>query len=190
MQAAQDDFNKGIVMMPEMGEGYLNRGAAFIGQKRFSEALEDLNKGLALGVSRPEIGYYDRAIANEALGNVKAAYDDYNQALKMKADFGPAFDNRCWARAVVGILKPALADCNEAFRLMPGNLGTLSSRGFIFLKMTQFDAAVSDYDAALKLEPKLPFALYGRGLARLKNEDAAGESDIARWIATATTGER
>ncbi len=61
MQSAQDDFNKGIAMMPDLGEGYLNRGAAFIGQKQFSEALEDLNKGLALGVSRPEIGYYDRA---------------------------------------------------------------------------------------------------------------------------------
>jgi tetratricopeptide (TPR) repeat protein len=87
MQAAQDDFNKGIAMMPEMGEGYLNRGAAFIGQKRFSEALEDINKGLTLGVSRPEIGYYDRAIANEALGNVKAAYDDYRQALTIQPGF-------------------------------------------------------------------------------------------------------
>lgn len=87
MQAAQDDFNKGIEMMPLMGEGYLNRGAAFIAQKRFSEALEDLNKGLALGVSRPEIGYYDRAIANEALGNVKAAYDDYRQALTIEPRF-------------------------------------------------------------------------------------------------------
>lgn len=87
MQAAQNDFNKGISMMPEMGEGYLNRGAAFIGQKRFSEALEDINMGLKLGVSRPEIGYYDRAICNEALGNVKAAYDDYNQALTIEPRF-------------------------------------------------------------------------------------------------------
>jgi hypothetical protein len=38
---------------------------------------------------------------------------------------------------------------------------------------------VSDYDAALRAEPKLAFALYGRGLARLKNEDTAGESDIS-----------
>ncbi len=87
MQSAQDDFNKGIAMMPEMGEGYLNRGAAFIGQKRFAEALEDINTGLKLGVSRPEIGYYDRAIANEALGNVKAAYDDYRQALSIEPRF-------------------------------------------------------------------------------------------------------
>jgi len=63
--------------------------------------------------------------------------------------------------------------------LMPNNAATLDSRAFIFLKMTQFDAAVSDYDAALRVDPKLAFALYGRGLAKLKNEDPAGEADIA-----------
>jgi tetratricopeptide (TPR) repeat protein len=72
-----------------------------------------------------------------------------------------------------------LADCNEALRLMPGNVATLYSRAFIFLKMTQFDAAVSDYDAALRVEPQVAFALYGRGLARIRNEDASGESDVA-----------
>src|SRR5262249_50542139 len=79
-----------------------------------------------------------------------------------------------------GILKQALADCNQALRLMPNNAATLDSRGFIFLKMTHFDAAVSDYDAALRIDPKLAFALYGRGLARLKNEDPTGEADIPR----------
>src|SRR5262249_21419404 len=46
-------------------------------------------------------------------------------------------------------------------------------------KMTHFDAAVSDYDAALRIDPKLAFALYGRGLARLNNGDPSGEADIA-----------
>src|SRR5215469_1110875 len=103
--------------------------------------------------------------------------------MKPKADFAAAFDNRCWARAVVGILKQALADCNQALRLMPNNAATLDSRGFVFLKMTNFDAAVSDYDAALRINPKLAFALYGRGLARLKNEDPSGEADIAEEYA-------
>jgi len=48
----------------------------------------------------------------------------------------------------------------------------------VFLKMTQFDAAVSDYEAALRIDPKLAFALYGRGLARLRNDDSTGEADI------------
>ena len=66
-----------------------------------------------------------------------------------------------------------------SLKLAPDSAATLDSRGFVFLKMTQFDAAVSDYDAALQMDSKLAFALYGRGLAKLKNEDATGESDIA-----------
>ena len=84
---AVDDFNRGIAILPGLGEGYLNRGATFIAQHRFVEALADINKGLELGVSKPFIGYYDRAIANEALGNYKAAYDDYNQSLTLEPGF-------------------------------------------------------------------------------------------------------
>src|SRR3569833_2505045 len=58
MQAAQDDFNKSIDMMPDMGEGYLIRGAAFIGLMRYTKTHTNNNKNLKLGVSRPEIGYY------------------------------------------------------------------------------------------------------------------------------------
>ena len=85
--AANDDFSTGIRLLPDMGEGYLNRGAAYIAQKRFSEALADIEKGMSLGVSKPYIGYYDRGIANEALGNLRAAYDDYRQAVALEPEF-------------------------------------------------------------------------------------------------------
>ena len=46
--------------------------------------------------------------------------------------------------------------------------------------MGQFDAAIDDYSSALKLDPKLASALYGRGLAKLKKGDTAGsDADIA-----------
>jgi tetratricopeptide (TPR) repeat protein len=64
-------------------------------------------------------------------------------------------------------------------RLAPNSAATRDSRGFIFLKMTMYDAAVSDYDVALALNPKLASALYGRGLAKLRNEDGTGEADLA-----------
>jgi tetratricopeptide (TPR) repeat protein len=44
----------------------------------------------------------------------------------------------------------------------------------IYLKMGQFDSAINDYSSALRIEPKLASALYGRGLARIKKGDAAG----------------
>ena len=45
------------------------------------------------------------ATRTSARASTTSAIDDYNQAIKLKPDFAAAFDNRCWARAVVGILQ-------------------------------------------------------------------------------------
>jgi tetratricopeptide (TPR) repeat protein len=75
----------------------------------------------------------------------------------------------------------ALADCNESLRMDPNNnVGALNARGFVHLRLGRIDEAIADYDAAIKLYPKFPPALYGRGLARLKKGDRAGsDADIA-----------
>jgi tetratricopeptide (TPR) repeat protein len=90
--AAQDDFNAGLAINASLGEGYVDRGATLIAQKKFAEAILDINKGLSLGAKEPHIAYYDRAVAEEGLGNLKAAYDDYRQALIVQPDFTRASD--------------------------------------------------------------------------------------------------
>jgi hypothetical protein len=46
--------------------------------------------------------------------------------------------------------------------------------------MGQADEAIGDFSSALRFDPKLASALYGRGLARLKNGDkAGGDADIS-----------
>jgi tetratricopeptide (TPR) repeat protein len=171
------DYAQAIKLNGKFAAAFNNRGVAYDKKGDYDRAIADFDQAIKLKATTET--YFNRGNAYLSKSQYASAIDDYNQALKLKGDFAAALDNRCWARAVVGILKPALADCNEALRLSPGNAATLDSRAFIFLKMTQYDAAVSDYDAALHVDPKLAFALYGRGLARLKNEDPAGEQDIA-----------
>jgi tetratricopeptide (TPR) repeat protein len=171
------DYAQAIRLNAKFAAAYNNRGVAYDHKGDYDRAIADYDQAIKLKPSA-EI-HFNRGNAYLGKTQYASAIDDFNQAIKLKADFAAAFDNRCWARAVVGILKQALADCNEALRLMPGNASTHDSRGFIFLKMTNFDAAVSDYDASLRVDPRLAFALYGRGLARLRNEDPAGEADIA-----------
>jgi tetratricopeptide (TPR) repeat protein len=77
-------------------------------------------------------------------------------------------------------LQEALPDCNEALKLKPNYIHALDSRGFVQLRMGQYEAAIADYDAALKLEPNKVASLYGRGMARRRKGDyAAGNADIA-----------
>ncbi len=39
---------------------------------------------------RLEIAYYNRGLANESLGNIEAAYHDFQDALKIAPDFAAA----------------------------------------------------------------------------------------------------
>ncbi|HWD28966.1 MAG TPA: hypothetical protein VG387_17465 [Rhizomicrobium sp.] len=89
---AANDFVDGLKINDKLGEGYVDLGATQISHKRFAEAIANINKGLTLGTKQPQVAYYDRAMADEALGNLQGAYDDYRQALTIQPDFTPASD--------------------------------------------------------------------------------------------------
>ena len=93
----------------------------------------------------------------------------------------PALNNRCLTRAVMGTsLDAALADCQEVLNLSPNDPYTHDNIGLIYLKRKQYDKAIAEYDASLKVDPQRARALYGRGLARSrKGEGPAGIADMS-----------
>jgi len=139
---------------------------------------------IASGKEKPEglsLAYYFRGLAYWNNGESTLAIRDYDQAIRLKPDFAFAFNNRCFARAVVNQLQLALADCNESIRLNPKNGNAYDSRGLTYLKLGQADAAISDYNASLALRPNNAHSLFGRGAARIRKGDAAGgNADIAK----------
>jgi tetratricopeptide (TPR) repeat protein len=84
------DYNAGLDLDASLGEGYVDRGATYIVLRNYDQALVDINKGITLGAKRPEIAYYDRAIVDEALGDVRGAYMDYKKAVEIQPDFALA----------------------------------------------------------------------------------------------------
>ncbi len=82
-QGALDDAEAALKIHDGIGVAYLNRGAGLVGLGRYAEALPDLEKALALGVDRPQLAYFDRAIARENLGDLKGAYFDYKKAAEI-----------------------------------------------------------------------------------------------------------
>ncbi len=80
---ALDDYNGAIELQPKMGDAYLNRGILYLRTEKDANAIADLTKGLSLGSTKPEAGYYSRAVAYELTGDVKSAYLDYRKALEL-----------------------------------------------------------------------------------------------------------
>lgn len=87
MKGALADFNVAVRFEPKLGEIYVNRGAALIGEHKYADGLTDLNHGLALGVEEPAKAYYNRALAYEGLDDIKSAYFDYQKAVELSPDW-------------------------------------------------------------------------------------------------------
>ena len=67
-----------------------------------------------------------------------------------------AYNNRCWARALLGQFPQALSDCSESLRLRPGDVNTLDSRGFTYLKAGWLAEAVAELEAELQAAKEPP----------------------------------
>jgi hypothetical protein len=60
---------------------------------------------------------------------------------------------------------------------LPGNPEVRETRGFVYLKLGDAALALREYDDALRTNANRPLALFGRGLARVRNGDQKGEED-------------
>lgn len=92
LTGAMADYDTALEIGTNDGEVYLNRSATLIAMRRFADALKDADAAIKLQPARLEIAYFNRGLANESLGNVKAAYDDYKMALSIQPEFTAASD--------------------------------------------------------------------------------------------------
>jgi tetratricopeptide (TPR) repeat protein len=136
------------------------------------------------------------SVANDSdvrleLGNFYARAGQFPQAIDQydlwfgkhmhDARLADALAFRCRARGMLNKdLDKALADCNRAVRDRADTPFFLDSRGLVYLRMGNFAKSIADYDAVLQLQPRNPWALYVRGVAKVrKGAKDEGEIDIA-----------
>jgi len=81
------DFDRAIAVDPEQPEAYLNKGAAMIRRQDPASAVHLFTVALERNTSRPAIAHYGRAVANEAVGNIPAAYRDFRRASELDPDW-------------------------------------------------------------------------------------------------------
>jgi len=83
------DFDAAIAADPGLAEAYTHRGLALLAYHDYHGAIEAFDHGLTLDPSEPAKVYFNRAIAHEELGDVAAAYHDYQRAAALAPDWSP-----------------------------------------------------------------------------------------------------
>jgi len=179
LDRAIQDFDQSIKLNANYTKPLNNRGVALMRQGDYDGAIEAFDEAIRIKPSYAN-AYANRASVYLKKGDYARAVQDYDEAVRLNPGLEVVWHGRCWAQAILGELQPALEACNKALQSGINNAAAHDSLGLIHLKMEQPGAAIGDYDAALRSNPKLASALYGRGLARLKTGDQAGsDADIA-----------
>jgi tetratricopeptide (TPR) repeat protein len=101
---ALNDFDAGVALRPDLAEAYVDRGAVLLQVKRYSDALADLTKSIALKTENANVAYFNRGLARERTGDLAGACADYRQALSLQPDFLPA------KNTMIGCPPPGTAD--------------------------------------------------------------------------------
>ncbi|MFT3724711.1 MAG: tetratricopeptide repeat protein [Hyphomonadaceae bacterium] len=87
------DYQRSLEVMPRLQEAKVNLGAALYNLKRYPEALVALNEGVGTdSIDAKAIGYYNRGLTHEKLGDIQSAYEDFRRALQTNPELKQAAD--------------------------------------------------------------------------------------------------
>jgi tetratricopeptide (TPR) repeat protein len=182
------DFQRALRVDPNNTDALRNRGALYAGTGQPDLAIRDFDAVIALSPTDPT-AFFNRGYALFAKRQYTLAAIDYGTAIFYDSQFGAAYLNRCLTLTILGRdLVEALADCDQALKLMPTAVAAREARGFIYLKLGDPAIAATEYEAALRIDPNRPLALYGVGLAKIRlGRKADGEADQAAALVLSPT---
>ena len=177
---AKRDYDAALVIDPHNVDALVRRATLDGEGGALRDAIADLTTALSIEDNNAT-AHYNRGTFYLRMSDYERALADFRSAIELDSTLGPAYTNRCLVRAILGRdLVGALADCDTALRMLPGNLDVRDTRGFTYLTADEPAIAVVEYSAALQADPNRALSLYGRGLAYSRDgRTKDGEADMA-----------
>lgn len=120
--------------------------------------------------------YYRRGIAFYHAQNYEGAIADFSAAIKLIAHLAPQRRSRsshifAWDKEAE---KADRAESAEITAVDPQAAIILTARGLARVQINELDAAIGDFDQAIRISPRLFEAYFSRGEARFKLKDYGG----------------
>lgn len=168
---AVDDYNSALKLLPRNRQLLFNKALAQqdLGQRDSAAVTFD---ALLTAFPNFENGYVGRARLFLQQGDSVAAKKDIDHALSLNRNLANAYLLRA-DMAIHGTRNyaDALADLDEAIKLLPREAGLYVNRAFLRYNLDDYFGAMADYDYAVQLDPINAAAIYNRGLLRMEVRD-------------------
>ena len=175
------DLETSYDLEPVSGTAFsLAKELAYAGQAE--QALEFLD-GLPV-LEDERIGYADaRATVSGLLGDTTGGLSLLAEQVAGKPESSEVLNADCWFRGLFNVaLETAVRGCTHAVERADNPMAALDSRAMVQFRLGNYDAAIADLDAVLRIAPALPDSRYLRGVVRLRNGDKAGHEDIEKAL--------
>jgi tetratricopeptide (TPR) repeat protein len=190
-QSALQDYSQAIRINPNFSLAWYDQGAVLAELGRYSEAIASYNRAIQLnnrwGTSSLTNAYLKRGGAYYKQGNKQAALQDFSQAIHTNPQSSLAWYVQGHALTDLGRYSEAIASYDRAIQLnkdwgKSSLANAYLDQGVTHEKQGNKQAALQDYNQAVRLNPNSSLAWYNQGavLAELgRNSEAITSFDHA-----------
>jgi tetratricopeptide (TPR) repeat protein len=131
---------------------YFYRGQAYRRTEKFTDALADFDKAVALKADLAP-AFFESGMAYQAQEKYKQAIAQYDKAVKIAPDNAEYVYSRCVSKSWAGDNAGAREDCRKAVSIRDNYVDAWQTLGRAHEDLGQLDKAEECYQKVLKLEP-------------------------------------
>ncbi len=163
------DFSKAIELDPNNAFCYYKRGNAYYLNNNFEAAIRDYSTAIRLNGVAYE--YYERGLVYADAGKHMSAIHDFTKAIEFNLDTefekysaAPKYYYRAKSLYFLSEYSSAIEDLTKAITFDSSYVNAFSLRADINVKLNNYNAALADRSAVIRLSPNDYEAYWFRGL--------------------------
>jgi len=157
-------FQRGVELLPDDFEGYMNLGNTLKDRGRFESAVA--NYGRALDIRKDVIdAYFNLAEALHGTGRLDEAASTYRCVLDLNSDYAQAHNNLGIVLQSLGKFDSALVSFRRALEIKADFSEAYNNVGLALQSLGRLQDAMASYRRALELNPNFAEAYNNLGIA-------------------------
>jgi tetratricopeptide (TPR) repeat protein len=163
-------YDSALAKAPKDLPALLAKASLLARSCREGQAVRVLDLAIAAGGNRAELSFEQGRILHER-GSLRRAGPFYVRCLQLKKHHKKAVTNL--AAVLVGLkrYREAIALCDGELKRDPKFVNLLCTRGIAEMELREFEKAVQDYQAALKLSPGNQTVFYNLACLEMKKKN-------------------
>ncbi len=178
---ASSCYTTALEYFPDHPSLLLNRAHAYRKQKRYEDALADLNTALEKNGNDPEL-HNAKGLVLLDMNNRLGAVWAFDKAIELNPDFARAWHNRGNAYYWMLEDQKAVDDYSKAIELNPKVALYYNNRGLVYFYLNKYSLALDDYNKAIETDPENSAAYLNRSrLYKIFGNQAACDKDVERF---------